>query len=78
MLHVDEVMLASKDKTEIKRQAQAWHDCSLMLWLKPNVEKSKYITTDAYGAGSTEINGTALIRKKSVKYLGSVIAPTIV
>ncbi|VDP25384.1 unnamed protein product [Heligmosomoides polygyrus] len=66
-------MLASEEKSELERQAQAWYTRLAMFRLKLDVKTSEYLTTDVNEAGSIEINGTALVRTTNVKYLESAM-----
>ncbi|VDO66032.1 unnamed protein product [Heligmosomoides polygyrus] len=73
LLYADDVMLASEDKAELERQAQAWCDRLVLFGLKLNVKKTEYLTTDLNEHGSIKIDGTELSRVTSFKYLGSTV-----
>ncbi|VDP34871.1 unnamed protein product [Heligmosomoides polygyrus] len=59
MLYADDVMLASEDKAA---------------WLKLNVKKTEYLTTDSTESCSIKVNGIELPRTSVFKYLGSAVA----
>nr|CDJ95465.1 RNA-directed DNA polymerase (reverse transcriptase) domain containing protein [Haemonchus contortus] len=74
LLYVDDVMLASEDKSELESQVQTWSDRLARFGLRLNVKKTEYLTTDSSEPGSIKINGTELTRTTTFKYLGSAIA----
>ncbi|VDP15013.1 unnamed protein product [Heligmosomoides polygyrus] len=67
-------MLASEDRGELEREAQAWCDRLERFGLKLNVKKTEYLTTEVNESSSIKVNGIELPRVSVFEYLGSAAA----
>ncbi|VDP29369.1 unnamed protein product [Heligmosomoides polygyrus] len=72
LLYADDVMLASEDKGELEREVQAWCDRLEMFWLRLNVKKTEYLTTDWLS-----LTGVLYDKKMSERFLKSKIYRTV-
>ncbi|VDP20857.1 unnamed protein product [Heligmosomoides polygyrus] len=73
LLYAHDVVLASEDKDELEREAQAWCDRLERFGLKLNVKKTEYLTTDVTEFSSIKVDGIELPRTSVFKYLGSAV-----